>query len=95
MQTYGNNGEQNKQENKLLTNNFEVKVENQNVEGLIFYSTDTQIFEFVNYGIDREAWRVYIDFQSIHSKWMIDAILQYGFLCNNRKSKCDDEGKSQ
>ena len=28
MQTYGNNGEQNKQENKLLTTNFEVKVEN-------------------------------------------------------------------
>ena len=28
MQTCGNNGEQNKQENKLLTTNFEVKVEN-------------------------------------------------------------------
>ena len=28
MQTYGNNGEQHKQENKLLNTNFEVKVEN-------------------------------------------------------------------
>ena len=45
MQTYGNNGEQNKQENKLLTTNFELKVENRKVEGLITYSTDQQIFK--------------------------------------------------
>ena len=37
MQTYENNGEQNKQEAKLLTTNFEVKVENRKVEGLITY----------------------------------------------------------
>ena len=35
MQTYENNGEPNVQEDKLLATNFEVKVENQKVEGLI------------------------------------------------------------
>ena len=71
------NGEQNEQENKVLTTKFEVKVENRKVEGLITYSTDQQIFKFmVNSGTDQEVWGVYIDFQSIHSKWTIDAILQ-------------------
>ena len=78
IQTYENNQEQNKQEGKLLTNNFEVKVENRKVEGLITYSTDQQIFKLkVNSGTDQEVWGVYIDFQSIHSKWTIDAILQH------------------
>ena len=78
MQTYENNGEQNKQEEKLLTTNFEVKVKNRKVEGLITYSTDQQTFQFkVNSGTDQEIWGVYIDFQSIHSKWTIDAILQH------------------
>ena len=78
MQTYGINGEQNKQEDKLLTTNFEVKVENRKVEGLITYSTDQQIFKLeVNSGTDQEVWGVYIDFQSIHGKWTIDAILQH------------------
>ena len=78
MQTYENNGEQNKQEDKLLTTNFEVKVENRKVEGLITYSTDQQIFKLkVNSGTDQEIWGVYIDFQSIHSKWAIGAILQH------------------
>ena len=35
MQIYENNREQNKQEEKLLTTNFEVKVKNRKVEGLI------------------------------------------------------------
>ena len=78
MQTYENNGEQNKQEEKLLTTNFEVKVKNRKVEGLITYSTDHRIFKFkVNCGTDQEVWGVYIDFQSIHSKWTVDAILQH------------------
>ena len=78
MQTYENNGEQNKQEQELLTTNFEVKVENRKVEGLRMYSADQQIFKLkVNSGGDQEVWGVYIDFQSIHSKWMIDAILQH------------------
>ena len=78
IQTYENNQEQNVQEEKLQTTNFEVKVENRKVEGLITYSTDQQIFKLkVKSGTDQEAWGVYIDFQSIHSKWTIDAILQH------------------
>ena len=78
MQTYENNGEQNKPEDKLLTTNFEVKVENRKVEGLITYSTDQQVFKFkVNSATDQDVWGVYIDFQSIDSKWTIDAILQH------------------
>ena len=78
MQTYENNGEQNKPEEKLLITNFEVRVENRKVEELITYSTDQQIFKLkVNSETDHEVWGVYIDFQSIHSKWMIDAILQH------------------
>ena len=51
------NGEQNNaKENKLLTTNFEVKVENRKVEGLITYSTDQKIFKFkVNSGTDQEV----------------------------------------
>ena len=78
MQTYENNGEQNKQEEKLLTTNFDVKVKNRKVEGLITYSNYQQIFKFkVSSGADQEVLGVYIDFQSIHSKWTIDAILQH------------------
>ena len=78
IQTYENNGKENIKENKLLTTNFEVKVENRKVEGLITYSTDQQIFKLkVNSRTDQEVWGVYIEFQSIHSKWTIDAILQH------------------
>ena len=78
MQIYEDNGEQNKQEEELLTTNFEVRVENRKVEGLITYSTDQQIFKFkVFSGTDQEVWGVYIDFQSIQSRWTIDAILQH------------------
>ena len=63
MQTNENNGEQNKQEEKLLTTNFEVKVKNRKVEGLITYSTDQQIFKFkVDSATDQEVWGVYIHF---------------------------------
>ena len=78
MQIYENNREQNKQEDKLVSTNFKVKVKKQKVEGLVSYSTDKHIFKFkVNSGTDQEVWGVYIDFQSIHSKWTIDAILQH------------------
>ena len=78
-ETYQDNGEQNNvQDNKLLTTNFEVKVENQKVKGLISYSKDQKIFKFkVNSGNNQELWGVYIDFQSIHSKWTINAISQH------------------
>ena len=89
MQTYGNNGEQNKQEDKLLTTNFEVKVKNRKVEGLITYSTDQQTFKLeVNSETDQEVWGVYIDFQSIHSKWTIDAILQHMGFYHTTENQC-------
>ena len=78
MEIYENNQDQNIQNNKSLTTNFEVNVDNWKVEGLITYSTDQQIFKFKVYsGTDQEVWGVYIDFQSIHSKWTNDAILQH------------------
>ena len=79
IQTNENNGEQNNiQDNKLLTTNFEIKVDNQKVEGLITYSTDQQIFKFEDIsGSNQEVWGVYIYFQPIHSKWTIDDILQH------------------
>ena len=78
MQTFENDREQNKPDKKNLTTNFEVKVKNRKVEGLITNSNDLQIFKIqVNSGTDQEVWGVYIDFQSIHSKWTIDAILQH------------------
>ena len=41
------NGEQNiVQENKLLSTNFTVKIENRKVEGIITYSLDQQKFKF-------------------------------------------------
>ena len=58
MQTYEKNGEQNKQEEELLTtrSNFEVKVENRKVKGLITYSTDQHIFKLkVNSETDQEV----------------------------------------
>ena len=88
MQTYENNGEQNKKEEELLTTNFEGKVENREVQGLITYSTDQHIFNLqVNSATDQEVWGVYIDFQSLHNKWTIDAILQHmGFYVRTENS---------
>ena len=61
-----------------LTSNFEVKAENQKVEGLITYSIDQQIFKFkVNSGTDQEVWGVYIDSQSNQNHWTIHDILQH------------------
>ena len=61
------NGEQNNaKQDKLLTTNFEMQIENRKVKGLITYSTDQQIFKFkVKSGTDQEVWGVYIDSQSI------------------------------
>ena len=73
------NGEQNNaKEDKLLATNFEVKVKNRKVEGLITYSTDQQIFKFkVNSGTDQEVWGVFVDSQSNQNKWTIHGILQH------------------
>ena len=45
----------------------------------------------VNSGTDQEVWGVYIDFQSIHSEWMIVAILQHtpSVLCLVHEFICD------
>ena len=77
IQTYKNNGEENEQENKLLTTNFEVNIQNRKDEGLITYSTDQQIFRFkVNSATNQELCHVYIDFKSNQNKWTIHGILQ-------------------
>ena len=72
------NGEQNNgKENKLLMTNFEVKVENCKVEGLISYSFEQQIFQFkVNSGSNQELQGVYVDFKSNQNKWTMHGILQ-------------------
>ena len=77
MQTSEDNGEQNIQEGKLLTTNFEVRVENQKVKVLITYSTEQQFFKFkVNSGNNQELWGVNTEFSSYELKWAIDDILQ-------------------
>ena len=56
IETDQNNGEKNEHEDKLLSTNFEVKVEKQTVDGLITYSTYQQIFKVkVNSGTDEEV----------------------------------------
>ena len=52
------NGEQEiGKQNKLLTNKFQIEIENRKVEGLMTYSTEQQIFKFkVNSGHNQELW---------------------------------------
>ena len=73
------NGEQKiGKEDKLCTTNFEVKMENQKVEGLISYSFEQQsVKSEVNSGSNQELWGVCIDFQSYQYKWTIHGILQH------------------
>ena len=80
---------------KLLTTKFQMEIENRKVAGLITYSTDQQIFKFkVSSGTDQEVWGVYIDFQSIHSKWTIDAILHHmGFYVTTENPNVMMRGK--
>ena len=76
IDTYEDNGEQNVQESKLLTTNFEVKVENQKVEGLITYSTDQQIFKFkVNSGMDQEVDQEVWEFILIFNQFIVNGQL--------------------
>ena len=79
IETSTKNGEQEiGKENKLLTTNFQVEMENRKVEGLITYSIELQIFKFkVNSGNNQEWWGVNTDFTSYELKWTIDAILQH------------------
>ena len=54
-------------QNKLLTTNVQIEIENRKVEGFITYST----------GNKQELWGVKTDFSSYELKWTIDAILQH------------------
>ena len=67
------NGEQEiGKQDKLLTTTFQIEIENRNVEGLITYPTDQQIFKFkVN------SWGVNIEFTLYELKCTFDAILQH------------------
>ena len=83
MQIYENNREQSKQEDELITTNFEVKIKNRNVEGLITYSTEQQIFRFkIN------SWGVNNEFTLYELKCTIDAILQHMGFYHTTENPC-------
>ena len=78
------NGEQETgKQNKLLTTTFQIEIENQNVEGLITYSTHQQIFKFkVN------SCGVNIEFTLDELKCTIDAILQHMGFYHTTENPC-------
>ena len=84
------NGEQEiGKQDKLLITKFQIENENREVEGLIAYSTDQQIFKFkVNSGSSQELWGVNTDFSSYELKWTIDAILQHRGFYHTTESPC-------
>ena len=84
------NGEQEiGKQDKLLTTNVQIEIENRKVEGLITYSTDQQIFKFkVNSGSSQELWEVNTDFKSYELKWTIDAILQHMGSYHTTENPC-------
>ena len=52
-------------ENKVLSTNLPIEIENRKVEGLITYSLDQQIFKFkVNSGKSLNLWGVNVDLKS-------------------------------
>ena len=96
LQTYENNGEQNKQQDKLLTTNFEVKVKTEKLKG----SKPVQLTNrYSNLRSILELTKKYGEFILIFNQFIVNGPLMpfnnIWVLCNNRKSKCDDEGKSQ
>ena len=78
------NGEQEiGKQDKLLTTTFQIEIENREVEGLITYSTDQQIFKFkVN------SWGVNIEFTLYELKWTINAILQHMGFYHTTENPC-------
>ena len=78
------NGEQeNGKQDKLLTTTFQIEIENRQVEGLITYSTDQQIFKFkVN------SWGVNIEFTLYELKCTIHAILQHMGFYHTTENPC-------
>ena len=70
-------------QDKLLTTTFQIEIENRNVEGLITYSTDQQIFKFkVN------SWGVNIEFTLYELKCTIHAILQHMHFYHTTENPC-------
>ena len=79
------------QENKLLSTNFTVEIQNRKVEELIIYSLDEQIFKFkVTNGhkesqktsnsdkfTNLELWGVNVDVKSYKQKWTNHGIFQH------------------
>ena len=65
------NGEQEiGRQDKLLTTNVQIEIENPKVEGPITYSTEQQIFKFkVSSGNNQELLGVNTDFSSYELKW--------------------------
>ena len=84
------NGEQEiGKQDKLLTTNVQIEIENRKVEGLITYSTEQQIFKFkVNFGNNQELWGVNADFSTYELKWTIDAILQHMGFYHTTDNPC-------
>ena len=84
------NGEQEiGKQDKILTTNVQTEIETQEVEGLITYSTEEQIFNFmVNSGNNQELGGVNTDFSSYVLKWTIDAMLQHMGFYPTTKNPC-------
>ena len=59
-------------QDQLLTSTFQIEIENRKVEGLITYSTNTQIFK-----VKVISWGVNIEFTIYQLKCTIHAILQH------------------
>ena len=78
------NGEQEiGKQNKLLTTTFQIEIDNRNVEGLIAYSTDQQLFKFkVN------SWGVDIEFTLYELKCTIHSILQHMGFHHTTENPC-------
>ena len=78
------NGEQEiGKQDKLLTTKFQIEIENRNVEELITYSTDQELFKFkVN------SWRVNIEFTLYELKCTIHAILQHMGFYHTTENPC-------
>ena len=78
------NGEQEiGKQDKLLTTTFQIEIENRNVEGLIIYSTDQQIFKF-----KVSSLGVNIEFTLYELKWTIHAILQHMGFYHTTENPC-------
>ena len=76
-------------QDKLITTTFQTEIENQQVEGLINYSKDQQIFKFnLNSENNQELWGVNIEFTYYELKCTIYAILQHMDFYHTTENPC-------